>query len=78
MFKLEWKIDYLTSSQPPLSDVHADPVADPGGGGPGSPLFLDQTEARRAEKRKFHTGLSPYLKVWMTGPPPYLTVWIRH
>ena len=54
MFKLEWKIDYLTSSQPPLSDVHADPVADPGGG--GSPLFLDQTEARRAEKQNFRPG----------------------
>ena len=49
-----------------------------GKGVPGSPLFLDQTEARRAEKRKFHTGLSLYLKIWMTGPPPYLTVWIRH
>ena len=29
-------------------------VADPGGaGGPCSPLFLDQTEARRAEKNVF-------------------------
>jgi len=31
------------------------PVADPGEGpeGPGAPLFLDQNEARRAEKKVF-------------------------
>ena len=55
MFKLDWTIDQLTSSHPPLSDVHADPVADPRGGeggwGQGSPLILDQTEARRAGKK---------------------------
>ena len=35
---------------------------------PGPPLFLDQTEARRAEN-----------KFWRPLPtPPYLKVWIRH
>ena len=40
----------------------ADPGEGPGGASPPSPLFLDQTEARRAEKDR----------------PPYLKVWIRH
>ena len=58
-------------------------VADPGEGSaePGpSPLFLEQTEAQRAEKVLFGDHPSPpppYLRVWMT-PPPYLKVWIRH
>ena len=55
-------------------------VADPGEG-PGPPLFLDQTEGRRAEKIFFcdrppplSQGLddrpsTPYLGVWMTAPP---------
>ena len=40
-------------------------------GGPAPPpLFLDQTEARKAEKIIFHRpGPSPYLSVWMTVPP---------
>ena len=45
------------------------------------PLFLDQTEARRAEK-KDHTPPplptptpTPYLRVWMN---PYLKAWIGH
>ena len=45
------------------------------------PSFLDQTEARRAEKKIFFdTGQPPYLRVWMTArpPPSYLKVWIRH
>jgi len=48
-------------------------VADPGEGpgGPASPLFLDQTEARRAEKMFLETAHppTPYHRVWMTGPP---------
>ena len=51
-----------------------------GGGAP--PLFLDQTEFRKAEKKIFVTGPPPYLRVSMIAPPPpkppYLTVWIRH
>ena len=42
------------------------------------PLFLDETEVRRAEKIIFgdRSNLS---KVWMTAPhPPYLKVSIRH
>ena len=36
-----------------------------------SPLFLDQTEVRKAEKKFWRPGLpSPYLRVWMTTPPP--------
>ena len=44
-----------------------------GPGGPPSlfPLFLDQTEARRAEK-KFFWDRPPYLRVWMTAP---LLIW---
>ena len=40
-------------------------------GGPAPPpLFLDQTEARKAEKIIFlRPGPSPYLSVWMTVPP---------
>ena len=47
------------------------------GRGPGGPtpphthphLLLDQTEARKAEKKKFKTA-PPYLMVWMTSPHP--------
>ena len=38
-------------------------------GGP-PPLFLDQTEARRAEKIWGGDRAPPYLRVWMTAPPP--------
>ena len=53
-------------------------VSDPGEGpkGPGPPLFLDQTEAWRAEKF-FLRPTPPFLRAWMT-PPPYLKVWICH
>ena len=47
------------------------PVADPGEGPQGGcpPLFLDQTEARRAEKNCFGDQTPPpYLWVLMTGP----------
>ena len=53
-------------------------MADPGEGGEGpgraeAPLFLDQTEARRAEIKFMETAVSPspasYLRVWMTEPP---------
>ena len=48
-------------------------VTDPGDGpgGPGSPphLFLDQIDARRAEKKFLRSPPLPlYLRVWMTGP----------
>ena len=54
-------------------------MADPGEGAgePAPPLFLDQTEAQRAEKDFCKTAL-PYLRVWMTTSPRYRTVWIRH
>ena len=59
-------------------------VADPGEG-PGGvrplPLFLDQTEARRAKKHFFWRPPPPFLRIWMTATPPplppYLKVWIR-
>ena len=41
-----------------------------GAGVPGSPLFLDQTEARRAEHNVFEPP--PSLRVWMTAPPPLI------
>ena len=46
---------------------------------PCSPLFLDKTEAQRAEKFFFRDGPShPYLWVRMTACPPHLKVWIQH
>ena len=47
------------------------PVADPGGGGgqgslpltPPQALFLDQTEAQRAERKTFRDASPPYLRV---------------
>ena len=35
----------------------------------GSPLFLDQTEAWRGEKKKKLETPPPYLRVWMTPTP---------
>ena len=51
------------------------------GGSRGSPIFLDQTESRRAEKTYFETA--PLISGsagsgWLPPPPPYLTVWKRH
>ena len=58
-------------------------MADPGEGpgGPTTPLLLDQTEARRAEKKILETG--PPLSQDLDDPPPplpppYLKVCIRH
>ena len=40
-----------------------------GPGGPGYPLFLDQTEARRVEKKILKTAPpTPYHRVWVTAP----------
>ena len=33
-------------------------------------LFIEQTEARRAEKNFFETAPLPYLRAWMIGAPP--------
>ena len=38
--------------------------------GAGPRLFLDQTEARSAEKRFLTTVPSPYLRIWMTWALP--------
>ena len=46
-------------------------AADPG---EGFPLFLDQTETRRAEKFFLETAPPPplpYLRVWMAEPPRF-------
>ena len=45
-----------------------DPGKGPGGYSP-SPVFLDQTEARRAEKNFLGYRPPTYLRVWMTAPP---------
>ena len=40
-------------------------------------LFIEQIEARRAEKKNFETAPLPYLRAWMIGapsPPPFLKV----
>ena len=52
------------------------PVADPGEGpgGPGPPLFLDQTEGRTPVP-SLSKGLDDRVP---SPPPPYLKVWIRH
>ena len=47
-----------------------------GPGGLDPLLFLDQTEAQRAEKI-FFGDPPPYQRFWMTAPP-YLKVWMRH
>ena len=55
-------------------------VADPGGG-PGAPLFLDETKARRAEKKFFlRSAPSPLISGFGRPPPSpfYLKVWICH
>ena len=59
-------------------------MADPGEGSGGpDPLLLDQTEARRGEKKFLGGDRAPrYLGGWKNAPPPppppYLKVWIRH
>jgi len=51
----------------------------PGGLGPPPLLFLDQTEARRAEKKFFGDWAPPLSKGLDDRPlPPYLEDWIRH
>ena len=55
-------------------------VADPGAG-PGAPLFLDETKARRAEKKIFLTSAPSPLISGFGRPPPspfYLKVCICH
>ena len=47
-----------------------------GPGGLDPLLFLDQTEAQRAEKIFLETP-PPHQRFWMTAPP-YLKVWMRH
>ena len=57
------------------TSLQRNPVADPGEGprepAPLSPppLFLDQNEARRAEKKSFGDRAAPFVRVWMTGAP---------
>ena len=48
---------------------------------PPTTLFLDQTEAQRAQRNFFGDKPTSYLRVWMSAPPPlppYLKVWIHH
>ena len=46
-------------------------MADPGEGpgGPSPPLFLDQTEAQRAEKNLFEAGVPPLSQGLDDAPP---------
>ena len=46
------------------------------GRGPGEPLFLDQNETRRAEKK--FVWAPPLISRSGWPPPLYLKVWIRH
>ena len=64
---------------PSLSSPEFYSVADPGErpGGPGPPLFLDQTKARRVEKNFLETcptPLPPLSKGLDDRPPSYLKV----
>ena len=58
---------YLTLSLPFHRQQLSYPVADPGEG-PDLPLFLDQTEARRAEKTFFGRPCSPF-STGLDDPP---------
>ena len=51
-------------------------VRGPGGGG-GGLLFLDQTEAQRAEKNFFETAPPTLSQGLDDRAPHYLKVWIR-
>ena len=57
-----------------------DPGEGPGGGRPPNPLFLDQTEVRRAEKNRptLSQGLDDLPPPPPPPPPPHLKVWILH
>ena len=44
----------------------------------GPPLFLDQTQARRAEKNLFEDRPPPLFQGLDDRAPPYLKVWIHH
>ena len=44
-------------------------VADPGEGPAPPPLFLDQNEARRAEKCFCEDAPPVYVRAWMVAPP---------
>jgi len=57
------KYSWTRIKEPPIKQPE---VAHPGKGPVPPPLFLNQIEARRAEKHFFETA------------PPYLKVWIRH
>ena len=59
-FSIAWKIARS------WGEVECITVVDPGKEPSSLPLFLDQTEARRAEK-KIETP-PPHLRVWMTVP----------
>ena len=50
-------------------------VEDPGEapGGPGPHLFLDRTDARRAENKILLDRAPSYFRVWMTATPPPVT-----
>ena len=47
-------------------------------GGAGPPLFLDQNEARRAEKNFFEACPHPLSQGLDDRASPYVRVWIRH
>ena len=64
---------FITNSSPFVDSTFTWPVVGPGEGpgGIAPPLFLDKTDARRAEKIFLGDRPPP-------PPPAYLKVWIRH
>ena len=83
----EWKIFPGVKDKSYLFIYHMKAVVDPGEGPGGAglpPVFLNQTEARRADEFFFFWDRPfPCLILgsgWPPPPPspPYLTVWIHH
>ena len=81
-FWLFQEIPHFTSTGKIHSHSHLQwQIQATGPGGPGPPLFLNQTKTRRAQKMFLETAppfskglddrapLPPYLRVWMPGPP---------
>ena len=78
MLRMEnWDSTKISHASGKYIDAVADPGEGPGGAPPPPlpPLFLDESEVRRAEKNFFLDIVPPPRP---PPPLPYLKVWIRH
>ena len=67
---------FITNSSPFVDSTFTWPVAGPGEGSGGlapTSLFLDKTDARRAEKNFFWRPLPPLSKGLNDRPPPLIS-----